>query len=86
MLYRMETYQLILTILSPTKIDEFIQYNVFTGLLAVGIAQRLPSHSRHYVNECLNELVTQQFLRYSNKFTGPYRYRIALRGSRYLVS
>lgn len=58
--YKMETYQQILMILSCTKIDEFLQYSHFRGLPEVEIAHRLPSRSRAYVNECLNELVRKQ--------------------------
>jgi hypothetical protein len=83
--YNMETYQQILTILSPTKIDEFIQYSVFTGLPAVEIAHRLPSRSRAYINQCLDELVEKQYLRYEMLIRGPYRYRITEGGSRYLA-
>jgi hypothetical protein len=83
--YKMKTYQQILMVLSPTKIDEFIQYSHFTGLPAVEIAHRLSSRSRAYVNECLSELVAKQFLKFEDDYTGPYRYRITQRGSRYLA-
>ncbi len=59
--YKMETYQQILTILSHTKTDEFTRFTLFTELPPVEIAHRLPSRSRAYVNQCLDELVRNNF-------------------------
>lgn len=85
---RILTYQQVLIILSQIDEGEHIhqQYVNFTGgYYAVELSNRLPSISRSFLNQCLDEMVQKQLVRYSDVYTGPYRYRITHRGRRYLA-